>query len=93
MRKMLMTTVIRQEISENNKYWIDKHLYYKLKHFWLKYPFWKKECAAIDGLNISSSIFERIFSSNNTPGDPTVKQATIKAYYSEKIDLIEKAAI
>lgn len=88
-----MATVIRPEISENNKYWIDKHRYYELKHFCLQYPIWKKECAAIDGLNISSSIFERISLSNNTPGDPTAKQAIIKTYYSEKIDLIEKAAL
>ena len=55
-----MATVIRAIISENNKYWIDKHRHYELKHFCLQYPMWKKayrECldrdislAMIDGV-------------------------------------------
>lgn len=38
-----MTTVIRAELSKNNKYWISKHRYYELKHFCLQYPEWQKE--------------------------------------------------
>ena len=30
-----MSTVIRPEISEKNKYWISKHRYYELKHLCL----------------------------------------------------------
>lgn len=38
-----MATVIRAELSKNNKYWISKHRYYELKHFCLQYPEWQKE--------------------------------------------------
>lgn len=38
-----MATVIRAEISRKNKYWINKHRYYELKHFCLQYPIWKQK--------------------------------------------------
>jgi hypothetical protein len=86
-----MATVIRPEISEKNKYWIDKHRHYELKHFCLQYPAWKKAYAACGGIG-TSSIGERMPSSN-IPGDPTAKQATAKVYYLERINLIEKTAM
>lgn len=86
-----MATVIRPGISERNKYWIDKHRHYELKHFCLQYPIWKREYDLFDdGLNASS--FERRYSTN-TPSDPTSNLALKRAYYSEKIGLIERAAI
>ena len=45
-----MGTVIRPEITKKNKYWIEKHRYYELKHFCLQYPIWRKAYAALDGL-------------------------------------------
>ena len=53
-----MGTVIRAELSENNKYWISKHRYYELKHFCLQYPIWKKAYAAINDSPGSASIIE-----------------------------------
>lgn len=85
-----MATVIRPEVSRSNRYWIDRHRHYELKHFCLQYPTWKKIYS--DEPIISSSISER-FSDNAIPGDPTGKQATRKVYYLEKIKLIERAAI
>lgn len=87
-----MTTVIRPEISEKNKYWIDKHRYYELKHFCMQYLSWKKTYAAIDELARTSSVFDRMPSSN-LPSNLTEKYAIRKAYYSSKIDMIEKAAV
>lgn len=87
-----MATVIRAEISEKNKYWIDKHRHYELKHFCLQYPEWKKAYAAFDDSSISVSKINPIPSSN-TPGDPTAKRAVMKAYYSERIKLVEKIAM
>lgn len=86
-----MATVIRPYLSEKNKYWIDKHRHYELKHFCLQYPMWKKSYLALNNLGTSLSRLE-ITSSNNQPGDPTAKNAIQKAYYSERIELIEKAA-
>lgn len=90
-KKFKMATVIRAEISEKNKYWINKHRHYELKHFCLQYPIWKKEYNTYDRTGIQASIVERLPSSN-THGDPTAKQAIVKTYYLERIDLIEKVA-
>lgn len=87
-----MATMIRAEISEKNKYWIDKHRHYELKHFCLQYPSWKKAYADFNDTSISLSAIESVPTSN-IPGDPTAKRAIMKARYSEKIDLIEKAAM
>ena len=87
-----MATKIRAEISEKNKYWIDKHRHYELKHFCLQYPEWKRAYAAFSDVNVPLSTIDRSPTSN-LPGDPTAKRAVMKAYYSEKIELIEKIAM
>lgn len=87
-----MATKIRPEISEKNKYWIDKHRHYELKHFCLQYPIWKKNYAEFCNPSMSLSMIERVPTSN-IPGDPTAKRAMMKAYYLERINLIEKAAM
>lgn len=86
-----MATLIRAEISQKNKYWIDKHRHYELKHFCLQYPDWKKAYADFDNLNLPLSMIERVPTSN-MPGDPTAKRALIKAQYAEKINLIDRVA-
>lgn len=87
-----MATMIRAEISEKNKYYIDKHRHYELKHFCLQYPSWKKAYADFDDTSISLSTIESVPTSN-LPGDPTAKRAMMKAHYSERINLIEKIAM
>lgn len=87
-----MSTVIRPEVSSKNKYWIDKHRYYELKHFCLQYPEWKRAYAEFNDPGIPLSMIERM-PTDNIPGDPTAKRAMLKAYYSDKIALIEKTAL
>lgn len=87
-----MATVIRPEISEKNKYWIDKHRHYELKHFCLQYPEWKKLYSKFDDVSMPLSTIERVPTSN-LPGDPTAKRALMKTYYGERIKLIEKVAL
>lgn len=87
-----MATMIRAEISEKNKYYIDKHRHYELKHFCLQYPSWKKAYADFDDTSVSLSTIESVPTSN-LPGDPTAKRAMMRAYYSEKIKLIEQVAM
>ena len=87
-----MATKIRPELSIKNKYWIDKHRHYELKHFCLQYPSWKKAYADFDNPSISLSMIEHLPTSN-LPGDPTAKRALMKAKYAEKIKMIEKAAM
>lgn len=87
-----MATVLRAELSEKNKYWIDKHRYYELKHLCLQYPIWKSAYIAFDNPSIPLSTIDRAPTSN-LPGDPTAKRAMMKAFYSEKMKLIERAAL
>lgn len=87
-----MATVIRAEISTKNKYWIDKHRHYELKHFCLQYPTWKKIYADLTDLSISLSTPGRE-TLNNTPGDPTAKCAVKKAFYADRIKMIERIAM
>jgi hypothetical protein len=86
-----MATLIRPEVSRKNKYWIDKHRYYELKHFCLQYPIWKKTYAAIIELSASSPTLERVSSSDIS--DLTAKCAIRKAYYGDRIKMIEQAAM
>ena len=86
-----MATTIRAEISQKNKYYIDKHRHYELKHFCLQYPEWKRAYADFDNPAVSLSSIERV-STSNIPGDPTATRAMMKARYAEKMALIEKAA-
>ena len=86
-----MATVIRAEISEKNKYWVDKHRHYELKHFCLQYPTWKRAYAVLNEPSMPSSSMDMVRTSN-LPGDPTARRAMSKAYYAEKIELIERTA-
>lgn len=87
-----MTTVLRAELSHKNKYWIDKHRYYELKHFCLQYPEWKRIYSELENSCMPLSLIERLDTSN-LPGDPTAKRALMKFFYSERIKLIEKTAM
>lgn len=84
-----MATVIRPEISEKNKYYIDKHRYYELKHFCLQYKHWKKAYATCNESIIFASNLEKT-SSSNVPSDLTAKYAMRRARYGDKIKLIER---
>lgn len=86
-----MATVIRPEISEKNKYYIDKHRYYELKHFCLQYKEWKKSYELCNDSLIFAATFEKTHS-GGTPSDLTAKYAMRKVLYAERIKMIETAA-
>lgn len=88
---MNMGTTIRPEISEQNKYWIEKHRYYELKHFCLQYPIWKKAHVSLDGLSKRPTDLA-IFIAANSHSDPTARCAMAKAFYSERIEMVENVA-
>lgn len=87
-----MTTTIRPELAESNKYRINKHRYYELKHYCLQYPVWKKNYAMFDNTGLPLSIVGK-GPTSNTPGDPTGERAVIKAYYNRKIKMLEDIAM
>ena len=86
-----MATVIRAEISEKNKYYIDKHRHYELKHFCLQYPTWKRTYAEIERAGLQVPSFERV-PTGNLPSDTTAKYAIVKVRLIERIRMIEKTA-
>lgn len=86
-----MATVIRAEISEKNKYYIDKHRHYELKHFCLQYNSWKKAYATCSEAVIFASRYDQVPSSGHTT-DLTAKYAIKKAEYAAKIKLIDRIA-
>lgn len=75
-----MTTVLRAELSTKNKYYIDKHRYYELKHFCLQYPEWKRTYAELEDVTLPLSMIERV-STSNIPCDPTAKRALVKFFW------------
>lgn len=86
-----MATVIRPKISEKNKYYIDKHRYYELKHFCLQYNEWKKAYALCNESIIFTSNLDKI-PSGTSPSDLTAKYAIKRASYGKRIKLIEEVA-
>ena len=84
-----MGTVIRPDISRKNKYWIDKHRHYELKHFCLQYPEWTREYHSSP--NIPLSIMD-VNSRSNIHNDPTFKEVMRKERCLERIKLIERVA-
>lgn len=86
-----MGTTIRPEISENNKYWIEKHRYYELRHFCLQYPIWKKACAALDGLSTRPADLE-VFVRTRKINDPTAQCAIARVFYTARINMVEATA-
>ena len=86
-----MGTTIRAEISQKNKYWIDKHRHYELKHFCLQYPSWKK--AYIECLDESIPM-SLIVGAQQRDGryDPASDRAATRAHYSRRMQMLEQVA-
>ena len=87
-----MPTKIRPNLSEKNKYWIEKHRYYELKHLCFQYPIWVKAYTALDGLSKRPDDIVQIQRSNTT-GDPTLKCVLAMEHYSERIKMIEETVL
>ena len=81
-----MSTTIRPELSEKNKYWIERHRYYELKHFCLQYPIWRRARASIDGM-AKRPMEVVIFS--GTVGSPTERAAAAREFYTERMQMVE----
>lgn len=86
-----MATKIRAQISEKNKYYIDKHRHYELKHFCLQYPRWKRAYTDCLDCDLPMSMID---DSKPVTGvyDPTATRATTRAYYANKMELLEQVA-
>lgn len=72
-----MTTIVRAEISQKNKYWISKHRHYELKHFCLQYHEWKRAHS-----DLRKAIAPLLLA----------KRVAAQTIYSKNIELIERTA-
>lgn len=84
--------MIRAELSGKNKYWVEKHRYYELKHFCLQYPFWKRAYSEIDWL-YGQDFNPSAYSKSNLPADPTYHLAEKRVRYFHRMEMVEQAAI
>lgn len=85
-----MATMIRAKLSEKNKYYVEKHRYYELKHFCLQYPVWKREYANLDGyLNTRNDGLPR----SNEISDPTYRYSEYRIDYFDKMKMVEQSAL
>lgn len=84
-----MATTIRPKLSKKNKYYVEKHRYYELKHFCLQYPIWKQEYLDLDGYTDRSI---ESFKSNNI-SNHTATHAEKRLLYFDRMRLVEQAAL
>jgi hypothetical protein len=82
-----MATTIRPKLSSKNKYWISKHRHYELKHFCLQYHDWIGNYEDSDGFENEAGKSDTRFS------DRTSRHGLLRAKYSERIKMIEYAAM
>ena len=90
-RRKEMSTTIRPELSDKNKYWIEKHRYYELKHFCLQYPMWKKTLSSLSSLG-SKPTNVPISSSYGKNIDPVADYVESSSFYSDRIEMLENVA-
>ena len=83
-------TDIRPELSKKNKYWIERHRYYELKHFCLQYPLWKFYLKNIDGLE--GKKFPEGKSGSNF-SDPVAWAVEHREEYCNKMILVQDAVM
>lgn len=88
-----MGTSIRPVISGKNKYWLERHRYYELKHFCLQYPIWKQAHDALEGLSKRPADLAIFVKSSQMHGDPTARCAESRLYFKDRMELVEQAAI
>ena len=83
-----MATVIRPEITEKSRWYLERHRYYELKHFCMQCPSWRKELQGLDGWKARR--MDSVPGLN--PGDPTAEEAVRRAFYSDRIGMLDEAA-
>ena len=79
----------KPELSRKNPYCLPKYRYLELKNFCFQYNDWKQALARLDGWRAQEGDMGGIVKSN-VPSDPTAREGTLRAYYSQHIELIER---
>lgn len=79
------------EISKRNPYYISRERYMELRHFCLQYKEWKHALGQLNGWEATRNDAGGIVP-GNVPADPTERQAILRAYYSERMRMVEQCA-
>lgn len=79
----------KPELSRKNPYFLPKYRYLELKNFCFQYNDWKRALARLDGWRAQEGDMGGIVKSN-VPSDPTAREGTLRAYYSQHIELIDR---
>lgn len=82
---------MRPELSPKNKYWVEKHRYYELKHFCMQYPIWKKIYNSYDSLSKAPAT-SMIFEDRTLISDPVGRCVENREFYINRMKLIEDTA-
>ena len=90
-KEVILSTVIRPEVSKKNKYWISKHRYYELKHLCLQYKELKKEYSELIDFETSGVVSTRVKKSVSCSKVEDI--AILRSSYSKRIDIIETAGM
>ncbi len=83
-----MSTDIRPVLSDHNKYAIERHRYYELKHFCLQYPIWVKAELAITAMAESRLDGMKVQTSGHV--DILERCRRQSEWYLERIHLVER---
>lgn len=84
-----MGTTVRARLSTNNKYYVETHRYYELKHFCLQYNNWRREYNHLDGLYKGGEDID----GDREYKDPTYDIAAKRILYFDKMKMVEQTAI
>lgn len=84
-----MSTLIRPELSPDNKYYISRHRFYELKHFCLQYPEWKTEYLSADSLVRDAG--HEIHGTDIS--DPVFRAVERRERYRKTMEMVEQTAI
>ena len=85
----------RNEVTKNNKYWIEKYRYLELKYFCLQYPIWLRAYNSLDSLSrrpADLALFEK-YEKGKGHSDPTARLEEARIYYRDRTKLVEDTAI
>ena len=86
-----MSNDLKAELSAKNKYRIERHRYYELKHFCLQYQHWKDMLQNIDGYGyIPAYIVPK--AADGRVSDPTERAAEAREIFTNRIEAVETAA-
>ena len=80
---------MRSELSKKSKVYMERNRYLELKYFCRQYPIWKKAYAGLDSLAKKPEVLVQV----SGISDPVSRCAEARAFYAERIKLVEETAM